>query len=764
MANLNFKWGVHSKLPKSVDAADIGTLFFTKDERSLYLGAEAGKAPKRIQGVVQYYADLTAFKSDVLPPYSSDVIYYIASENALVRWDGNKVNEDGEAEGRFVVLNVTASEFDTAVSGMEADILANAGNIGTNTTAITGLRTDLGNTNDTADKATAFGRIADLEAAVAALEELTGAGSGDNSLSSRIGALETWMTTAKGEIGKLQTDMLTAQGSISSHGTKIGTLETTVGEHGTKINAAESKITALENADDGIKSRLDQAEKDIDDNTDGISANARDILALQGTVGGHTTSIEGLVTRMGTAEGAIDDLEELTGQHTTKISEAEGDIKALEDRALAFEGNIDTVDADLIVAAGVANAASAAVGTKTDDKTKETAFGRIAALAEEDTAIKNAAEALAGRVTAAEGTITKHGTRLGTVETDLGTAKADILSLQGAVAKKVETETFNALAGRVTDVETKNDQQDTAIGENANAITGINNKLGNLGDKTVAAQFEAVSADILAANGEISKHAESIAGMDAVVKGHTGDISAFNGEIATIKNTDTQQNGRLDALETFKTSATKDLSKAGTDILALDGRMGAAEKKFENYYTKSEADTKHNDLKTELNNKIDGEINAANSLKYIGGIANDTAWNAIKAADSEIGAAYVVTDQHMVLNINGDNVTCYAGDLLIATAANPADEVDGVLPAEKTIWVHVKAGYQQELESELRVIDGDADAAKKATVQLTSYPSKQAGVYGDLGAFSVVADSKNLEVAVDGSNIKISMVWDSFGE
>lgn len=85
MANLNFKWGVHSKLPKSVDAADIGTLFFTKDERSLYLGAEAGKAPKRIQGVVQYYADLTAFKSDVLPPYSSDVIYYIASENALVR-------------------------------------------------------------------------------------------------------------------------------------------------------------------------------------------------------------------------------------------------------------------------------------------------------------------------------------------------------------------------------------------------------------------------------------------------------------------------------------------------------------------------------------------------------------------------------------------------------------------------------------------------------------------------------------------------------
>lgn len=112
MANLFFKWGNHASLPTSVSSNDVGTLFFTKDEGGLYIGTESGKAPRRIQGVVQYYADLTEFKSNVVPPYSSDVIYYIASENALVKWNGESIGADGSiASGKFTVLNVTASDF-----------------------------------------------------------------------------------------------------------------------------------------------------------------------------------------------------------------------------------------------------------------------------------------------------------------------------------------------------------------------------------------------------------------------------------------------------------------------------------------------------------------------------------------------------------------------------------------------------------------------------------------------------------------------------
>jgi hypothetical protein len=94
MANLNFKWGLHENLVK-MTTSEVGAVYFTKDEGGLYLGVDANKAPKRVQGVVQYYEDLTQFKSNVLPPYSSDIIYYIASENALVKWNGEKIAADG---------------------------------------------------------------------------------------------------------------------------------------------------------------------------------------------------------------------------------------------------------------------------------------------------------------------------------------------------------------------------------------------------------------------------------------------------------------------------------------------------------------------------------------------------------------------------------------------------------------------------------------------------------------------------------------------
>lgn len=114
MANLLFKWGNHASLPASVSANDVGTLFFTKDEGGLYVGTESGKAPRRIQGVVQYYANLEQFKKETLPPYSEDIIYYIASENALVKWTGDSIGENGTIEsGKFTVLNVTASEFNS---------------------------------------------------------------------------------------------------------------------------------------------------------------------------------------------------------------------------------------------------------------------------------------------------------------------------------------------------------------------------------------------------------------------------------------------------------------------------------------------------------------------------------------------------------------------------------------------------------------------------------------------------------------------------
>lgn len=549
MANLNFKWGLHENLVK-MTTSEVGAVYFTKDEGGLYLGVDANKAPKRVQGVVQYYEDLTQFKSNVLPPYSSDIIYYIASENALVKWNGNKIAADGTKEaGQFTILNVTASEFTSAIQTLNLTIAEHNNRISQNTTNIEGLRADLGTKDDDKTGTTAFARIKALEKAVDDLEALTGTGGAGNSLTDRIKALEDWKDTAVGQIDALQKD-------VSNH-TK------TIGQHGETLNNHEGRIGALEtwkgNASNSISdhgTRLAQAEEDIKDINDDISKIVNtDLVAITSDISGLTATTSGLRTDLGT-----------------------------------------------------------------NTKTGTTAFGRIAALEAEDVKINAAADALAKRVKNTEDAVSNHGTRL-------TTAEGEIDSLQTDVAK------------------------------------------------------------------------------------NKGDIGNLNSNLTN------------------------------------------------HYYTKGAVDELHTSLETKLTKNLTDHINAANALVYIGGISSIGEWDNIRDDAASVGNTYVVAASGLNLNINGSTVTCYAGDLLIATG----DETDNVIPAGNVEWVHVKAGYNESLASTLRVIDGDTTSVhKKATVQLSSYKGAAAQNYGDLGKFSIVSDSENLEVKVNSENVAISMVWGDF--
>lgn len=144
--NILFKKGSHADFKTNVltnNNAEAGTLYFTEDEGGLYLGKSGGTV-QRIQGVVQYYANLSQFKSEVTPPYSADIIYYIADQNALVKWNGEQVAEDGTIkDGKFTVLNVTAAEMATEVAAREAlaeRVTTAEGTIAGYTTTIGGIQ------------------------------------------------------------------------------------------------------------------------------------------------------------------------------------------------------------------------------------------------------------------------------------------------------------------------------------------------------------------------------------------------------------------------------------------------------------------------------------------------------------------------------------------------------------------------------------------------------------------------------------------------
>lgn len=430
--NLNFKWGNHASLPST---STVGTLYFTKDEHSLYLGVDANKAPQRIQGVVQYYDSVTAFTSATKPPYASDVIYYIADQGALIRWDS--------VQKKFVVINVTASEFDSTVSNLSSDIATAQGDINGLKTTTQNLSSALGTKDDDKSKATAFGRIKDLEEAVEALEALTGSGSGSNSLTERIAALENWKTTANSDITNLKSDMADVKGDITALEGEDEALRADLGQTGDDKSKATAfgRIKALET-----------------DNT----TSKQNISDLQTTVGGHTTSI---TTINGNVSQLSIDLANLSGDVNKKAEQS--DLTALTTKV----GNVETVNATQTENIGknaqAIEEVKTSIGASSDATTKNTVYGTI--------------NKVAADVATNTGSINTINDKIDGIEDEISTIKETNTNQGSAISNLQST-----VGGHTTDINGLKDRMDTAendIDQNASDIADITGNITTLTGK-----------------------------------------------------------------------------------------------------------------------------------------------------------------------------------------------------------------------------------------------------------------------------------------
>lgn len=191
MANILFKRGTQAQFNDLTSYVD-GALYFVDDAGQLYLGTGTN-SKVRIQGTVVQYDTFKDFSEGITPPYATDVIYYIADSNALVRYDDNSK--------KWIQLNVTAEDF----------------------TALKNRVT------------TAEGKVETLITDVNVLKDLIGDGIGTDNivdlisgLDGRVGALETWKTG-------------TVDSAIESYGNRIGAAEQTISAHSTSINTAQTK-------------------------------------------------------------------------------------------------------------------------------------------------------------------------------------------------------------------------------------------------------------------------------------------------------------------------------------------------------------------------------------------------------------------------------------------------------------------------------------------------------------------------------------------
>jgi hypothetical protein len=755
-----FKKGLVGNLkPLMASGGSEGTFYLAEDERSLYFGTKSGKI-ERIQGSVLYFDTLAQFTAGTQPPYSTDIIYFIASDNALVRWDGAK----------WIQLNATADAVNTAISDL--------------TTAINGLgETVAQHTEDIADNAEAIA----TKAAQADLE----------ALAARVTTNEGNIATNTSNIAKNTAAIATkaAQTDLDAANEAIGANTQNIAK-----NTAAIATKASQADFNDLKGRVDEAEDLIAENAEAIATKASqaDFNTLEGRVSANEEGIEANGKAISETKTALNDYKTSNntrvGAVESRMTQAETDIDNLEKNkadVVDFNGLVQRVD-------GIDESVSTNATNIATNATNITNLQKAVATKADNTEFQGVAQ----RVTTAEGNIAKN---LNSIN-DLSANKADkselattnesvaanaeaITNLQTAVGKKANQTDLDNLTAVVDTKATKTSVENLTKKVNTNTanITDHTTRLNGI-DETLETKVDKVAGHSLVADSEITKLAGIEAGanrteVDAALsttstnpvqnKVISTKIDAMSTTITNNYNSLSEAVENLDEVKADKTAvdtikknledAIEEIADAigvggGTSGTTLSGRVAALEETAADHETRiGGAETRLNGIdeaiqtindtkatKTELNTAksdltalINKEIDAANAMTYKNGVS---AASQLPTSNVAVGDTYVVTE-----GFGGYN----AGDLLVASGT----EENGVIKGTIT-WTHVQTGYSTTFDQTLEVEDANGTSA--VAINLKSH----AGVVGTSVAMASANEGLTIDVVDDV--ITFNMVWGSF--
>lgn len=424
MADLLLKKGLYNefktKVLDPVNAVE-GALYFTEDEGGLYLG-KADKTVVRIQGTVHQYDTLKDFAEGTQPPYSKDIVYFIADKDALVRWNGSA----------WVQLNTPAA----TSAQMAADIATNKENI-------EGLVDDLSDLSDTV---------------AANKEAIEGTVSGINE---RLTTAEGAIATLQGEIvlKATQADLEALQNIVTEQGDAIAditnnyvtneTFNNTVNDINADIKEINDALGLGDSTTGTIASRLDALESDNTTNKENIATNTENIQGLQDSLSDTNDALGALTERVATAESEIDTLQQ-------DLDKAEEDLGKVTERVTTAEGEIDTLQGEMSQAKeDIEGLKDAVSDLETNSATKEelgnlntTLTGEIDSLKTKTDNTNTALGALTDRVSTAEGTIAGHTTQLGEIEDTIATlaTKDELNDLSDELKAEIDADIIAANA------------------------------------------------------------------------------------------------------------------------------------------------------------------------------------------------------------------------------------------------------------------------------------------------------------------------------
>lgn len=627
MANLLFKKGSYNEFKNKVlnGTATDGTLYFTEDEGALYIGTFAGKA-QRIRGTVQYYENLNQFTQNVAPPYSTDVIYFIAESDALVRWNGTKWIHLNTSAATAALLEEKINTNTTNIENLngaltaKADelngkISANTTAIGTNTANITQLQADVATKAAQSDLAALTTRVTTAEGDIDNLEGVVATKAAQSDLT----ALTTRVTTAEGEIDDLQTE-------IAKKATK------------TELTTVSNKVDDNAEAIEGLDGRLGNAEGVISNHTTEINgikttlsskANSSDLQALATRVTNNEDNIEDLFEAVDTkasqedlnnAVDRIGNAEEVIGNHTTSIQTINTELAkkatnaaltALTTRVTTAEGEIDDLQtdvakkanqSDLNTLSGRVDNAETLLSQKANQSDLNTLSGTVSAnKTAADTGIQEAKTAASNAQKKADANETAIGTineNIETINEALATkaAASDLAALQQTVNNN-ETDIekkFSDLSATVssneTDIEDKVSKLTGRVAENEEDIGTINEALATKATKTELNDLRTelsgdINDHILAANAMeyqgVVKSATELSNIKSAKIGYTYVVASesnggfgnyTNGDLLIASGTEDETTGLITGSITWQHVKTGYM-EAHNPTLSLDGNV-----------------------------------------------------------------------------------------------------------------------------------------------------------------------------------------------
>ena len=503
---LQFKMGTYEGFKALGKPTSAGTVYVTTDEKALYVDVPKGEGFERIRmGDVIQVKDVAELQS-FAPDYSTTALYYVIDKNALMKYDGDGTNH------KWKQIN-SVEAVDTLVKAVDKKVDDLTGVVNTNTAAI--------------GKASAEGQPATgLMAKVEALE------TADAALDGRLDAVEPKVTTLVGQVGtkatddtseatlfervaKNKSDIADVKATADANESAIAGLVTTVGD---ASKGLVKDVAGLKDADaamstrvDDIETRVEATETAIGTKADGdtnskslyarVYDNQKAAAAAQSKANDNESEITGLKGRMDTAEADIDQLQT--------------DVEAVEE---ALGAKTDAADAEGSAFARIASVANK-VGTADEAANAEgSLYARVAQnvvdIEAAEKLIGDNADAIADVNTTAEAADT-----LSKANADLIGKKTDDADANGSafarIAKNVAD--ITALTGRVSTAEGDiKDLKETVrgIGDNADAIAGINAKLDGISDgQTVKGLIDALGTDL---TDEIEKNINAANAMNFI--------------------------------------------------------------------------------------------------------------------------------------------------------------------------------------------------------------------------------------------------------